>query len=44
MKETGIDNFGAEYKRTEKDFNFRWLEQDNGICNICHGTGAKIEF
>lgn len=44
MKETGLDNFGAEYKRTDYDFHFRWLDQDNCICNICHGTGAKIEF
>lgn len=40
----GIDGYGAEYKRTPNDFHFRRLEQDNCICSICHGTGAKIEF
>lgn len=44
MIEQGIDIYGAEYKRTSNDFNFRWLEQDNCVCSICHGTGAKIEF
>lgn len=44
MIEHGTDRYGAEYKRTSNDFGFRWLEQDNCICSICHGTGAKIEF
>jgi hypothetical protein len=44
MVEQGIDSYGAEYKRTDNDFHFKWLEQDNCMCNICHGTGAKIEF
>lgn len=44
MKERGIDLLGAEYKRTEHDFFFRHLEQDNCCCSICHGTGAKWEF
>ena len=35
---------GWEYKRAGNDFRFRWLEQDNCVCSICHGTGAKIEF
>lgn len=44
MSEQGIDSYGAEYKRTSNDFVFRRLEQDNCVCSICHGTGAKIEF
>lgn len=44
MTEQGTDSYGAEYKRTSNDFHFRWLEQDNCVCGICHGTGAKIEF
>jgi hypothetical protein len=44
MIEQGKDRYGAEYKRTPNDFHFKWLEQDNCICSICHGTGAKIEF
>ena len=44
MIDKGVDRLGCEYKRTSNDFHFRWLEQDNCICNICHGTGAKIEF
>lgn len=42
--EQGTDNYGAEFKRTSSDFNFRVLTQDNCVCNICHGTGARIEF
>lgn len=42
MTEKGIDRYGAEYKRTNNDFHIRYLEQDNGICSVCHGTGAKI--
>lgn len=44
MIQTGVDKYGAEFKRTSNDFGFRWLEQDNCVCSICHGTGAKIEF
>lgn len=44
MIEQGIDRYGAEYKRTSNDFHIRKLEQDNCVCSICHGTGAKIEF
>ena len=44
MIEQGIDCYGAEYKRTSNDFHFRKLLQDNCVCSICHGTGAKIEF
>lgn len=44
MIEQGVDWLGAEYKRTDKDFTFRHLEQDNCCCSICHGTGAKWEF
>ena len=44
MTEQGTDRYGAEYKRTSNDFHFRMLEQDNCVCSICHGTGAKIEF
>ena len=44
MIEKGVDHYGAEFKRTSNDFHFRKLEQDNCICSICHGTGAKIEF
>jgi hypothetical protein len=40
----GIDHYGAEYKRTSNDFNIMWLDQDNRVCNICHGTGAKISI
>lgn len=43
MTEQGTDRYGAEYKRTDNDFHVRYLEQDNCICSICHGTGAKIE-
>ena len=44
MTEQGTDRYGAEYKRTDNDFHVRYLEQDNGLCSICHGTGAKIEI
>lgn len=44
MTEHGTDVDGCEYKRTSNDFHFRWLEESNCICSICHGTGAKIEF
>lgn len=44
MSEQGIDAYGAKFKRTSDDFLFRWLEEDNYLCNICHGTGAKIEL
>ena len=44
MTEQGTDIGGWEYKRTPNDFHFRWLEQNNCICSVCHGTGAKIEF
>ena len=44
MTEQGTDRYGAEYKRTNNDFYFKWLEQDNCVCNICHGKGAKIEI
>ena len=44
MNESGVDKYGAEFKRGNHDFSFRWLEQDNCVCSICHGTGAKIEF
>ena len=44
MTEQGTDIGGWEYKRTSNDFNFRWLEQSNCVCSICHGNGAKIEF
>lgn len=44
MTEQGVDWLGAEYKRTEHDFSFRYLKQDNCCCSICHGTGAKWEF
>ena len=44
MTEQGVDRYRAEYKRTSNDFHFRILEQDNCVCSICHGTGAKIEF
>ena len=40
----GKDEYGAEYRRTSNDFSFRWLEQDNCVCSICHAIGAKIEF
>ena len=39
--EQGSDRYGSEYKRTDNDFGFRWLDQDNCICDICHGTGGK---
>jgi len=42
--EKGVDEYGAEFKRTHNDFCFRKLKQDNCICSICHGTGAKIAF
>ena len=41
MIEQGTDSYGAEYKRTSNDFTVRPLTQDNCLCNICHGTGAK---
>lgn len=44
MTEQGTDAYGAEFKRTSNDFHFRWLEQNNCVCSICHSTGAKIEF
>ena len=44
MTEHGVDWLGAEYKRTEHDFSFRCLEQDDCCCSICHGIGAKWEF
>lgn len=44
MSEQGTDRYGAEYKRTNNDFHVRYLKQDNGICSVCHGTGAKIEI
>ena len=44
MTEQGTGIGGWEYKRTSNDFHFRWLEQDNCVCSICHGSGAKIEF
>ena len=44
MTEQGTDRYGAEYKRASNDFCFRVFEQNNCICSICHGTGAKIEF
>ena len=44
MTEQGIDRYGAEYKRTNNDFHVRYLEQDNGVCSVCHGIGAKIEI
>ena len=44
MTEQGTDRYGAEYKRTDNDFHVRYLEQDNCICSVCHGTGAKIEI
>jgi len=44
MIEQGTDRYGAEYKRTDNDFHARYLEQDNCVCSICHGTGAKIEI
>lgn len=37
MTEQGTDVGGWEYKRTSNDFIFRWLEQSNCICSICHG-------
>ena len=44
MIKQGVDNYGAEYKRTTHDFSFKFLTQDNCVCNICHGTGAKWGF
>ena len=44
MTEQGTDRYGAEYKRTDNDFHVKYLEQDNGVCSVCHGTGAKIEI
>lgn len=44
VSEQGTDKYGAEYRRTTRDFRFRILEQDNCVCSVCHGTGAKIEF
>ena len=44
MIEQGYDELRCEYKRTPNDFHFRWLEQNNCCCSICHGTGARIEF
>ena len=44
MTEQGTDWLGAEYKRTDHDFTFRHLQQDNCCCSVCHGTGAKWEF
>ena len=44
MTEQGTDRYGAEYKRTNNDFHVRYLKQDNGVCSVCHGTGAKIEI
>lgn len=44
MTEQGTDRYGVEYKRTNNDFHVRYLEQDNGLCSVCHGTGAKIEI
>ena len=44
MTEQGTDRHGAEYKRTTNDFRFRLLEQDNCVCSVCHGIGAKIEL
>ena len=42
--EQGVDSYGAEYKRTTNDFRIRLLEQDNCVCSVCHGIGAKIEL
>lgn len=42
--EQGTDRLGAEYARGNNDFGFRWLEYDNRVCGVCHGTGAKVEF
>lgn len=44
MIEQGTDSYGAEYKRTSHDFSFKFLTQDNCVCNICHGIGAKWGF
>ena len=44
MIKQGVDDYGAEYKRTSNDFSLRFLTQDNCVCGICHGTGAKWEF
>lgn len=44
INEHGTDRYGAEFKRTPNDFRLRYLTQDNCVCGICHGTGAKWEF
>ena len=44
MTEQGTEAGGWEYKRTSNDFHFRKLEQNNCVCSVCHGSGAKIEF
>lgn len=44
MAEQGTDRHGVEYKRTNNDFHVKYLAQDNGLCSVCHGTGAKIEI
>ena len=44
MTEQGTEASGWEYKRTSNDFHFRKLEQNNCVCSVCHGSGAKIEF
>ena len=44
MTEQGKDRYGCEYVRKDNDFLFKWLGQDNCVCSICHGTGAKVEF
>lgn len=44
MIKQGVDDYGAEYKRTSHDFSFKFLTQDNCVCNICHGIGAKWGF
>jgi len=44
MNEQGMDRYGAEYKRSDNDFHVRYLEQDNCVCSVCHGTGAKLEI
>ena len=44
MSEKGKDRCDLEYERSEDDFNFKWIAQDNAICDVCHGIGAKVEF
>lgn len=44
IDEHGTDRYGAEFKRTSNDFRLRYLTQDNCVCGICHGVGAKWEF